>query len=78
MSLNVPSGDRRIPLPSAPQISRHAGHIEQLCSRVMKIGSTTGYLPEMMEINRKDAERQGYKPDSTVCAGDVPNGRPYP
>ncbi|MEE8635622.1 MAG: phosphonoacetaldehyde hydrolase, partial [Acidiferrobacterales bacterium] len=52
--------------------------IEQLRSRGMKIGSTTGYLPEMMEINRKDAERQGYKPDSTVCAGDVPAGRPYP
>ncbi len=52
--------------------------IEQLRSRGMKIGSTTGYLPDMMEINRKDAERQGYKPDSTVCAGDVPAGRPYP
>ena len=28
----------------------------------------------MIEINRKDAERQHYKPDSTVCAGDVPAG----
>ncbi len=32
----------------------------------------------MIEINRKDAERQHYKPDSTVYAGDVPAGRPYP
>jgi len=32
----------------------------------------------MMEINLRDAERQGYKPDSTVCASDVPAGRPYP
>jgi len=41
----------------------------------MKIGSTNGYLPEMREINHKDAERQGYKPDSTLCAGDVPARR---
>ena len=38
--------------------------------RGMKIGSTTGYL--------RDAKRQGYEPDSTVCASDVPAGRPYP
>jgi phosphonoacetaldehyde hydrolase len=25
-----------------------------------------------------DARRQGYVPDSTVCASDVPAGRPYP
>ena len=43
-----------------------------------KIGSTTGYLPEMMDINLKDAERQGYRPDATVSAGQVPAGRPYP
>ena len=46
--------------------------------RGIKIGSTTGYLGEMMEINRKDAAKQGYEPDSTVCASDVPAGRPYP
>ncbi len=43
-----------------------------------KIGSTTGYLRDMMEINRADAKRQGYEPDSTVCAQDVPAGRPHP
>ena len=47
-------------------------------ARAMKIGSTTGYLREMMEINLRDAKRQGYEPDSTVCASDVPAGRPYP
>jgi phosphonoacetaldehyde hydrolase len=46
--------------------------------RGCKIGSTTGYTTEMMEINLKDAAKQGYKPDSTVCASDVPAGRPYP
>jgi phosphonoacetaldehyde hydrolase len=47
-------------------------------SRGMKIGSTTGYTTEMMAVNLKDAAKQGYKPDSTVCASDVPAGRPYP
>ncbi len=52
--------------------------VEELRRRGIKIGSTTGYLTPMMEINVRDAERQGYKPDSTVCASDVPAGRPYP
>jgi phosphonoacetaldehyde hydrolase len=46
--------------------------------RGMKIGSTTGYLRDMMAINLRDAKKQGYEPDSTVCASDVPAGRPYP
>ncbi len=46
--------------------------------RGMKIGSTTGYMTEMMTINQADAARQGYAPDSTVCASEVPAGRPYP
>lgn len=50
----------------------------ELRSRDIKIGSTTGYLTEMMEINQRDAKHQGYEPDSTVCAADVPAGRPYP
>src|SRR6266542_686406 len=52
--------------------------IGEMRGRGIKIGSTTGYLAEMMDINRKDAARQGYEPDSTVCASDVPAGRPYP
>ncbi|MDP6788718.1 MAG: phosphonoacetaldehyde hydrolase, partial [Rhodospirillales bacterium] len=44
--------------------------------RGYKIGSTTGYLPEMMDINLKDAARQGYVSDATVSAGQVPAGRP--
>ena len=49
-----------------------------LRARGVKIGSTTGYLREMTEINLRDAKRQGYDPASTVCASDVPAGRPYP
>jgi len=52
--------------------------VATLRSRGIKIGSTTGYLTEMMQINLKDAKRQGYEPDSTVCASDVPAGRPHP
>jgi len=44
----------------------------------MKIGSTTGYNNEMMEILAPLAARQGYIPDSVVCATDVPAGRPAP
>jgi phosphonoacetaldehyde hydrolase len=52
--------------------------IRALRKRGCKIGSTTGYTTEMMKINLKDAAKQGYVPDSTVCASDVPAGRPYP
>ncbi len=52
--------------------------IAALRKRGIKIGSTTGYLTEMMKINLADAKRQGYEPDVTVCASDVPAGRPYP
>jgi phosphonoacetaldehyde hydrolase len=52
--------------------------VAELRSRGIKIGSTTGYLTEMMKINLADAKRQGYEPDVTVCASDVPAGRPLP
>jgi phosphonoacetaldehyde hydrolase len=52
--------------------------VAELRRRGIKIGSTTGYLTEMMKINLRDAKRQGYEPDATVCAADVPAGRPYP
>ena len=52
--------------------------IAALRARGIKIGSTTGYLTEMMKINHADAKRQGYEPDATVCAADVPAGRPFP
>jgi phosphonoacetaldehyde hydrolase len=52
--------------------------VREMRRRGYKIGSTTGYTTEMMAVNLKDARRQGYVPDSTVCASDVPAGRPYP
>jgi phosphonoacetaldehyde hydrolase len=46
--------------------------------RGLKIGSTTGYLPDMMKLLLAEAKKRGYEPDSSVCAGDVPFGRPEP
>lgn len=42
------------------------------------IGSTTGYFTEAMELLKVEAARRGYVPDSSVCASQVPAGRPYP
>ena len=52
--------------------------IAALRARGIKIGSTTGYDRQMIDVNLRDAAKQGYAPDATVCASDVPHGRPYP
>jgi len=52
--------------------------IAECRKRGYKIGSTSGYLPGMLAINQADAEKQGYVPDATFGAGDVPRGRPFP
>ncbi len=54
------------------------GALEVIRSMDMKIGSTTGYNNEMMEILTASAAKQGYVADSVVCATDVPAGRPAP
>lgn len=52
--------------------------IDACRSRGLKIGATTGYNREMMELCGKHAKTQGYAPDVSVCADDVPTGRPAP
>ena len=52
--------------------------VRELRSRGIKIGSTTGYSRDMTEINLTDAKRQGFEPDATVSASEMPAGRPYP
>ena len=47
-------------------------------ARGLKIGSTTGYTREMMDLLQAEAAKRGYTPDATVCATDVPAGRPEP
>lgn len=59
-------------------ITELPGALSVIRSLKMKIGSTTGYNNEMIEILMKSAARQGYIPDSVVCATDVPAGRPAP
>jgi len=49
-----------------------------LRQRGVRIGSTTGYTREMMELLLPEAAQRGYAPDATVCATDVPAGRPAP
>jgi phosphonoacetaldehyde hydrolase len=52
--------------------------VAELRRRGLKIGSTTGYTGEMMTLLQAEAKKRGYEPDSTVCATQVPAGRPYP
>lgn len=52
--------------------------VVDLRRRGLKIGSTTGYTREMMEVLVPEAARRGYAPDAWVCSTDVPAGRPYP
>ncbi|HXX21977.1 MAG TPA: phosphonoacetaldehyde hydrolase [Terriglobia bacterium] len=57
------------------------GTLEALASfrqRGLKIGSTTGYTAEMMEVLLEEAKKRSYVPDSSVCAAQVPAGRPHP
>ena len=46
--------------------------------RGLEIGSSTGYTGEMMELLLEEARKRGYQPDASVCASDVPAGRPHP
>lgn len=53
--------------------------VEKLRAAGIKIGSTTGYTDEMMEIVTREAKKAGYAPDF-VCTPDATGqkGRPYP
>ncbi|HEX2996285.1 MAG TPA: phosphonoacetaldehyde hydrolase [Anaerolineales bacterium] len=52
--------------------------LRELRSCGIKIGSTTGYIREMMDVLAPEARKNGYKPDCIVCPDEVPAGRPYP
>ena len=52
--------------------------VKDFRGRGLKIGSTTGYTGDMMALLLTEARRRGYEPDATVCATDVPAGRPEP
>jgi phosphonoacetaldehyde hydrolase len=44
----------------------------------LRIGVTTGYNRQMMEVVLAEAAGQGFVPEAAVCAEDVPAGRPAP
>ncbi len=46
--------------------------------RKMRIGSSTGYTQELMDVVVPAARRQGFEPETMVCASDVARGRPAP
>ena len=50
----------------------------RLRARGLKIGTTTGYTREIMAPLLPLAAAEGFSPDSLVCAGDLPQGRPHP
>lgn len=52
--------------------------LKEIREMKMKIGSTTGYNNEMMDIVTQKAAEQGFQTDTLVCATDVSAGRPAP
>lgn len=52
--------------------------VKEFRRRGLKIGSTSGYTGDMMALLQDEAAKRGYVPDSTVCATQVPAGRPHP
>lgn len=54
------------------------GFVAAVRARGLKVGATTGYSQAMAEICARVAAPQGYQPDVSVTADDVPAGRPAP
>jgi phosphonoacetaldehyde hydrolase len=52
--------------------------IGALRARGLRIGFTTGYSRDMMDIVLSAAARYGIIADTAVCGSDVPTGRPAP
>lgn len=52
--------------------------VARLRSRGIKVGSTTGYNREMLDVVERVAATMGYAPDVAMAASEVPMGRPAP
>ena len=52
--------------------------VASLRKRDIKIGSTTGYTREMMDLLEPAAADSGYRPDCVVTPDEVGGGRPHP
>lgn len=52
--------------------------VAALRERGLKIGSTTGYTREMVDLLLESSAREGYVPDCSVTPGEAGSGRPHP
>ena len=52
--------------------------IDALRARGIRFAGTTGYTRPIMDVLEPLAAAAGYAPELTVCAGDLPAGRPTP
>ncbi len=52
--------------------------VDTLRNMEIKIGSTSGYTKEMLDIVAEEAEKHGYKPDIRITSEKVGKGRPFP
>lgn len=52
--------------------------VSELREMGISIGSSTGYFREAAEVVKHCAAKEGYIPDYSICASDVPSGRPMP
>ncbi len=52
--------------------------MEQMKKHSVKVGSTTGYMTEIMDKLVPEAASQGFVPDCVISSSDVPAGRPAP
>ena len=59
-------------IPGVPDV------IAECRRRGLKIGSSTGYVRNLMAVVAPLAKAGGFDPDVTICADDVPRGRPAP
>src|SRR5215469_3864301 len=50
--------------------------VAALRKRDIRIGATTGYTRAILDVLEPLAAASGYSPELTVCAGDLPAGRP--
>jgi phosphonoacetaldehyde hydrolase len=52
--------------------------IDALRGRGLRIAGTTGYTRKIMDVLEPLAAASRYSPELTVCAGELPAGRPTP
>jgi phosphonoacetaldehyde hydrolase len=52
--------------------------MDAMRARGIRIAGTTGYTRPIMDVLEPLAAASGYVPELTVCAGDLPAGRPTP